>query len=48
VNPSWSRFLTNELEVAREIREYAGHQLPTIEYLEIARKIVKKVRGWEA
>jgi hypothetical protein len=36
-----------ESVVAREIREYAGHKIATIEHLEVARKIVGKVQGWE-
>jgi hypothetical protein len=36
-----------ESAVARDVREYAGHELAMIEHLEVARKIVEKVRGWE-
>jgi hypothetical protein len=36
-----------ESAVARDIREYAGHRVAMIEHLEVARKIVEKVRGWE-
>ena len=33
--------------VAKDIREYAGHQFPTIEHLEVARKIVEKVQNYK-
>ncbi|KAE9379590.1 hypothetical protein N431DRAFT_526824 [Stipitochalara longipes BDJ] len=34
-----------ENEVAKDIREYAGHKIPTIEHLEVARNIIEKVRA---
>lgn len=35
--------MTNGCIVAKDIREYAGHVLPTVEHLEVARKIIEKV-----
>lgn len=40
-------FTDVESAVARDIREYAGHKNAIIEHLEVARKIVEKVQGWE-
>ncbi|KAN0114560.1 hypothetical protein V8E51_004104 [Hyaloscypha variabilis] len=34
-----------ENEIAKDIREYARHKLPTIEHLEVARKLIEKVRA---
>jgi hypothetical protein len=36
-----------ESAVAKDIKEYAGHKIAMIEHLEVARKIIKKIRGWE-
>ena len=37
--------MTNYVVVAKDIRQYAGHKLPTIEHLEVARKLIKKIRA---
>jgi hypothetical protein len=47
--PFLSKTVLTDVEsaVARDMREYVGHKVATIEHLEVARKIVEKVRGWE-
>ena len=37
--------MTKYCAVAKDIRECAGHKLPTIEHLEVARQIIEKVRA---
>lgn len=38
--------MTNKNAVAKDIREYASHKIPTIEHLEVARKIIEQVRAY--
>jgi hypothetical protein len=38
--------MTNIIVVAKDIRVYAGHKIPTIEHLEVARDIIEKVQAY--